>query len=245
MGAIATKRQLQAALALTLLACSGLSGCSGGQEQGAANTGSTKAAVATAHAKTPSATPKASGKARASGVPAATGTPTVTGTPSATASPTLIMTPELEASKKRALATPPPPKPELITVNSDDGAIATAKYWVQLHYYIYTTVKTNEYKELCPGSNQGCAGAITNARNNHAGGGWTDPIEVHFIDAFRRSELPDSVVIQVDYERSTFVQYHGDGKTQNYAQEQRWAAVELNYKNGQWVVVRQKDEESN
>ncbi len=160
-------------------------------------------------------------------------------------SPTITMTPELEASKKRALATPPPPKPELITVNSDDGAIATAKYWVQLHYYIYTTGKTNEYKELCPGSNQGCAGAITNTHNNHAGGGWADPIEVRFTDAFRRSELPDSVVIQVNYERSAFLQYHGDGKIQNYAQEQRWAAVELNYKNGQWIVVRQKDEESN
>jgi lipoprotein len=232
-----TKRTLQAALTLTLLVCSGLTGCSESQEQGGSNAGSGKAAVASTHAKTPSATSKASSKA--------TGTPTTTTTPSVAASPTLIMTPELEASKKRALATPPPPKPELITVNNDDGAIATAKYWVQLHYYIYTTGKTNEYKELCPGSNQGCAGAITNARNNHAGGGWTDPIEVHFIDAFRRSELPDSVVIQVDYERSTFVQYHGDGKTQNYAQEQRWAAVELNYKNGQWVVVRQKDEESN
>ena len=232
-----TKRTLQAALTLTLLVCSGLTGCSESQEQGGSNAGSGKAAVASTHAKTPSATSKASSKA--------TGTPTATTTPSVAASPTLIMTPELEASKKRALATPPPPKPELITVNNDDGAIATAKYWVQLHYYIYTTGKTNEYKELCPGSNQGCAGAITNARNNHAGGGWTDPIEVHFIDAFRRSEVPDSVVIQVDYERSTFVQYHGDGKTQNYAQEQRWAAVELNYKNGQWVVVRQKDEESN
>ena len=232
-----TKRALQAALTLTLLVCSGLTGCSDSQEQGGSNAGSGKAAVASTHAKTPSATSKASSKA--------TGTPTATTTPSVAASPTLIMTPELEASKKRALATPPPPKPELITVNNDDGAIATAKYWVQLHYYIYTTGKTNEYKELCPGSNQGCTGAITNARNNHAGGGWTDPIEVHFIDAFRRSELPDSVVIQVDYERSTFVQYHGDGKTQNYAQEQRWAAVELNYKNGQWVVVRQKDEESN
>ena len=232
-----TKRTLQAALTLTLLVCSGLTGCSESQEQGGSNAGSGKAAVASTHAKTPSATSKASSKA--------TGTPTATTTPSVAASPTLIMTPELEASKKRALATPPPPKPELITVNNDDGAIATAKYWVQLHYYIYTTGKTNEYKELCPGSNQGCAGAITNARNNPAGGGWTDPIEVHFIDAFRRSEVPDSVVIQVDYERSTFVQYHGDGKTQNYAQEQRWAAVELNYKNGQWVVVRQKDEESN
>ena len=232
-----TKRALQAALTLTLLACSGLTGCSDSQEQGGSNAGSGKAAVATARAN--AATAKGSGKAKG------TYTPTATTTPSVAASPTLIMTPELEASKKRALTTPPPPKPELITVNSDDGAIATAKYWVQLHYYIYTTGKTNEYKELCPGSNQGCAGAITNARNNHAGGGWTEPIEVHFIDAFRRSELPNSVVIQVDYERSTFVQYHGDGKTQNYAQEQRWAAVELNYKNGQWVVVRQKDEESN
>lgn len=227
-----TKRHLQTALALTLLACSGLAGCSESQEQSASSADS-KAAVATVHTKAATATPKAGG------------TPTVTGTPSATASPTLIMTPELEASKKRALATPPPPKPELITVNSDDGAIATAKYWVQLHYYIYTTGKTNEYKELCPGSNQGCAGAITNAHNNHAGGGWADPIEVRFTDAFRRSELPDSVVIQVNYERSAFLQYHGDGKIQNYAQEQRWAAVELNYKNGQWIVVRQKDEESN
>ena len=234
-----TKRHLQAALALTLLACSGLTGCSGSQEQTGTTAGSTKAAVASTQAKTARAIAKASGKAKG------TGAPTATSSPTATASPTITMTPELEASKKRALATPPPPKPELITVNSDDGAIATAKYWVQLHYYIYTTGKTNEYKELCPGSNQGCAGAITNAHNNHAGGGWTDPIEVRFTDAFRRGELPDSVVIQVNYERSAFLQYHGDGKIQNYAQEQRWAAVELNYKNGQWIVVRQKDEESN
>ena len=233
MRALVTKRHLQAALALTLLACSGLTGCSGSQEQGATNAGSSEAAVASTHTKTPRATAKASGAS------------TATSTPTATASPTITMTPELEASKKRALATAPPPKPELITVNNDDGAIATAKYWVQLHYYIYTTGKTNEYKELCPGSNQGCAGAITNAHNNHAGGGWVDPIEVRFTDAFRRSELPDSVVIQVNYERSAFLQYHGDGKIQNYAQEQRWAAVELNYKNGQWIVVRQKDEESN
>ena len=239
MGASTNKRYLQAALALTLLACSGLSGCSDNQGQNSSSTGSAKGAVATARTKTPNATAKASGKAKG------TGAPTATSAPTATASPTATLSPELEAAKKRALATPPPPKPELITVNSDDGAIATAKYWVQLHYYIYTTGKTNEYKELCPGSNQGCAGAITNAHNNHAGGGWADPIEVRFTDAFRRSELPDSVVIQVNYERSAFLQYHGDGKIQNYAQEQRWAAVELNYKNGQWIVVRQKDEESN
>jgi len=232
MGALTNKRYLQAALALTLLVCSGLSGCSDGQEQGATNAGSSKAAVtAGARAKTPSATAKG------------TGTSTATGTPSATASPTITMTPELEASKKRALATPPPPKPELITVNSDDGAIATAKYWVQLHYYIYTTGKTEEYKEICPGTNKGCSMPIQDVHNNHAGGGWIDPVDVRFIDAFRRNDFTDSVIIQVDYERSAFTQYHGDGKVQTYAQEQRWTALELSYKNGQWIVIRYNDAE--
>ena len=146
-----TKRHLQTALALTLLVCSGLSGCSGSQEQSGSNAGSGKAAVASTHAKA-AITPKASG------------TPTATGTPSGTVSPTLIMTPELEASKKRALATPPPPKPELITVNSDDGAIATAKYWVQLYGYIYTTGRTTEYEALCPSNSATCVNPVKHAK---------------------------------------------------------------------------------
>ena len=223
------KRQLQVALALTLLACSGLSGCSGGQEQGAANAGSSKAAVASTHTKVATAAPTASGKAKDADKPTATSTAT--------------LSPELEAAKKRALATPPPPKPELITVNNDDGAIATAKYWVQLHYYIYTTGNTEEYKEICPGTNKGCTVPIQDVHNNHAGGGWIDPVDVRFIDAFRRNDFTDSVIIQVDYERGAFTQYHGDGKVQNYAQEQRWTALELSYKNGQWIVIRYNDAE--
>ena len=236
MGAIATKRSLQMALALTLLACSGLSGCSGGREQGAANAGNSKAAVATAHAKTPSATPKASGKARASGVPAATGTPTVTGTPSATASPTLIMTPELEASKKRALATPPPPKPELITVNSDDGAIATAKYWVQLHYYIYTTGKVDEYKALCSGDESTAVNPVNYATGNHARGGWTGPVVVNFTAAFRRDDFKDDVVVQVNFEREAYTSYGGDGEIEYFPKQSRYAGVKLEYNGTQWIV---------
>ena len=224
-----TKRSFQAALALTLLACSGLAGCSESQEQSASSSADGRATVASTRTKAATTTPKASG--------------TPTGTPSATASPTITMTPELEASKKRALATPPPPKPELITVNSDDGAIATAKYWVQLHYYIYTTGKTKEYKEICPGTNKGCTIPIQDVHNNHAGGGWIDPVDVRFIDAFRRNDFTDSVIIQVDYERSAFTQYHGDGKVQSYVQEQRWTALELSYKNGQWIVIRYNDAE--
>ena len=223
-----TKRSLQAALALTLLVCSGLSGCSNSQEQNASNTASARAAVASTHAKTPNATPKASGKA--------TGTSTASGTPSATASPTLIMTPELEASKKRALATPPPPKPELITVNNDDGAIATAKYWVQLHYYIYTTGKVDEYKALCNGDESTAITPVKYATENHARGGWSNPVTVKFTDAFRRTDFKDDVVIQVDFEREAYTSYGGDGKIKNNPKQSRWAGVKLEYNGTQWIV---------
>jgi len=236
MGASTNKRYLQAALALTLLACSGIAGCSGNQEQSGSNAGGTATVTAGARAKTPSATAKASGKVKG------TGAPTATGTPSATASPTLIMTPELEASKKRALATPPPPKPELITVNSDDGAIATAKYWVQLYYYIYTTGKVDEYKALCPGNSATAVNPVKHAIENHSEGGWVEPVTVKFTDGFRRTDFPDTVVIQVNYDRDSFTQYHGDGEIIEFKKESRWAALELKYVNGQWTIVRHKDE---
>ena len=228
-----TKRHLQAALALTLLACSGLTGCSDSQEQGATNAGTSKAAVASTHTKTPTATAKA------------TGASTLTGAPTATASPTITMTPELEASKKRALATPPPPKPELITVNSDDGAIATAKYRVQLYGYIYTTGRTAEYEALCPSESVTCVNPVKHAKENHAAGGWMDPVQRRFIKAFRRDDFPNSMVIQVNYEYDAFNQYHEDGTVKHFDSGYRWAAVELRYVDGQWTVVRHKDEPFN
>ena len=231
MGALTNKRYLQAALALTLLTCSGIAGCRGNQEQNGSNAGSSKTAVtAGARAKTPSATAKASGKAKG------TGAPTTTGTPSATASPTITMTPELEASKKRALATPPPPKPELITVNSDDGAIATAKYWVQLHYYIYTTGKVDEYKALCPGDGFIATTPVKHATENHAKGGWTDPIAVKFTSAFRRDDFKNEVVIQVDFEREPYTHYNSNGEIEYNPKQSRYAGVKLEYNGSQWIV---------
>ena len=230
MGASTNKRYLQAALALTLLACSGLSGCSGNQEQSGSNAGGKTAVTAGARAKTPSATAKTSGKAKG------TGAPTTTGTPSATASPTLIMTPELVEAKKQALATPPPPKPELITVNSDDGAIATAKYWVQLHYYIYTTGKVDEYKALCSGDESTAVTPVNYATGNHARGGWTDPVVINFTAAFRRDDFKDDVVVQVNFEREAYTVYSGNGATEYFPKQSRWAGVKLEYTDTQWIV---------
>ena len=220
-----TKRSFQAALALTLLACSGIAGCSDSQKlSGSSSAGSSKAAVVTA-------TPKASG------TPTVTATPKGSGAPTVTASPTLIMTPELVEAKKRALATPPPPKPELITINSDDGAIATAKYWVQLHYYIYTTGKVDEYKALCPGNSDTATKPVEKAQEVHGKGGWSSPVTITFINAFRRYDFKDGIVIQVDFEREGVTQYNSDGKIDYGEKQTRWAAVKLEYNGTQWVVI--------
>ena len=238
MGASTNKRYLQAALALTLLTCSGLSGCSDNQGQNSSSTGGTKGAVATAHTKTPNTTAKASGKAKG------TGAPTETSAPTATASPTATLSPELEAAKKRALTTPPPPKPELITVNSDDGAIATAKYWVQLHYYIYTTGKVDEYKALCPGNGDTATKPVEYATETHVRGGWSEPVTLKFTNAFRRSDFKNDVVIQVDFEREGVTQYHSDGRIEYHEKESRWAGVKLEYNGTQWIVIEAVNREN-
>ena len=225
-----TKHHLQVALALTLLACSGLSGCSGSQEQGAANAGSSKAAVASTHTKVATAAPTASGKAKDADKPTATSTAT--------------LSPELEAAKKRALATPPPPKPELITVNSDDGAIATAKYWVQLHYYIYTTGKVDEYKALCPGNGDTATKPVKHATENYVNGVWNDPVTITFTKAFRRSDFKDNVVVHVNFERESVNQYDSNGKVTYREKQSRWAGVKLEYNGSQWIVIEAVNRES-
>ena len=231
MGASTTKRNFQAALALTLLACSGLSGCSVGQEQGAANAGNSKAAVATAHTKTPNATAKA------------TGTSTAPGPPSTTASPTATLSPELEAARKQARDTQPPPKPELITVNSDDGAIATAKYWVQLNYYIYVSGRTNEYKELCPGNTYIATKPVEKAQEIHNKGSLSSPVTITFTNAFRRSDYKDAILVQVNFDREAFTQYSEDGNSEYIDKQSRWSIVRLEYNGSQWTVIEASNHE--
>ena len=216
-------------MALTLLACSGLSGCSGSQEQNGSNAGNSKAAVATARAKTPSVTPTASGKAKDDDKP--------------TVSPTATLSPELEAARKQARNTQPPPKPELITVNNDDGAIATAKYWVQLNYYIYVSGRTNEYKELCPGNTYIATKPVEKAQEIHNKGSWSSPVTITFTNAFRRSDYKDAILVQVNFDHEAFTQYNKDGNSEYINKQSRWSIVRLEYNGSQWTVIEASNHE--
>ena len=125
----------------------------------------------------------------------------------------------------------------LITVNNDDGAIATAKYWVQLNYYIYVSGSTNEYKELCPGNTDTATKPVEKAQEVHNKGGWSSPVAITFIKAFRRYDFKDGIVIQVDFEREAVTQYNGDGRIEHGEKQARWAAVKLEYNGTQWIVI--------
>ena len=124
----------------------------------------------------------------------------------------------------------------LITVNSDDGAIATAKYWVQLYYYIYTTGKVDEYKKLCPGNGSIATKPVEDATRNQSEGGWIAPVTLKFTAAFRRSDFKNDVVIQVDFDREGVNHYDSDGRIEYHPKQSRYAGVKLEYNGSQWIV---------
>ena len=107
---------------------------------------------------------------------------------------------------------------------------------MQLHYYIYTTGKVDEYKALCPGNGDTATKPVEYATETHVRGGWSEPVTLKFTNAFRRSDFKNDVVIQVDFEREGVTQYHSDGRIEYHEKESRWAGVKLEYNGTQWIV---------
>ena len=78
---------------------------------------------------------------------------------------------------------------------------------------------------------------VEKAQEVHGKGGWSSPVTITFINAFRRYDFKDGIVIQVDFEREGVTQYNSDGKIDYGEKQTRWAAVKLEYNGTQWVVI--------
>lgn len=177
----------------------------------------------------------ASASASRSGV-SATLSPTPTSTPAPSAS--VKWTPTAQEAKKRAeaLSMPLPAKPEGITQNTDDGAVATAKYAVDLYNYAFSTGKVEEYKALCKGSHKSCATTPAAIQKLHADGGWVDEMHVTFMDGWVRKDIKDKVVVELWYYQTGGIEYLGDGSKVDVKQS-KWAAlVTLSYNGNNWQV---------
>ena len=160
--------------------------------------------------------------------------PTLTPAPSAS----VRWTPTAQEAKKRAeaLSMPLPAKPEEITQNTDDGAVATAKYAVDLYNYAFSTGKVEEYKALCKGSHKSCATTPAAIQKLHADGGWVDEMHVTFMDGWVRKDVKDKVVVELWYYQTGGIEYLGDGSKVDVKQS-KWAAlVTLSYNGSGWQV---------
>jgi hypothetical protein len=159
--------------------------------------------------------------------------PTLTPAPSAS----VRWTPTAQEAKKRAeaLSMPLPAKPEEITQNTDDGAVATAKYAIELYNYTYATGHVDEYKSLCVSEKRSCVKTVASVQRLHNKGGWVSPINVVFTEGYVRKDAKD-VVVQLRYFQPEAIEYSGTGEKKLIAATKCVALLTLKYDDAEWKV---------
>ena len=163
---------------------------------------------------------------------------TVSATPAPVPSASVKWTPTAQEAKKRAeaLSMPLPAKPEEITQNTDDGAVATAKYAIELYNYAFATGNVDEYAKLCKGTHKSCATTPDVIKKMHANGGWVDKLQVTFTSGWVRKDIKDELIVQLWYYQSDGFEYSGTGSNLDLKQGKRAALVSLSYNGSSWQV---------
>ena len=165
---------------------------------------------------------------------------TVSATPTSLPAPSASVkwTPTAQEAKKRAeaLSMPLPAKPEEITQNTDDGAVATAKYAIELYNYAFATGNVDEYAKLCKGTHKSCATTPDVIKKMHANGGWVDKLQVTFTSGWVRKDIKDELIVQLWYYQSDGFEYSGTGSNLDLKQGKRAALVSLSYNGSSWQV---------
>ena len=162
---------------------------------------------------------------------------TAPATPEPVPSASVKWTPTAQEAKKRAeaLSVPLPAKPEGITQNTDDGAVATAKYAIELYNYTYATGNVNEYKSLCVSEKRSCVKTVASVQRLHSKGGWVSPINVVFTEGYVRKDAKD-VVVQLRYYQPEAIEYSGTGERKLIASTKCVALLTLKYDGTEWKV---------
>ena len=165
---------------------------------------------------------------------------TAPATPTSTPAPSVSVKwmPTAQEAKKRseALSMPLPAKPEEITQNTDEGAVATAKYAIELYNYAFATGNVDEYAKLCKGTHKSCATTPDVIKKMHANGGWVDKLQVTFTSGWVRKDIKDELIVQLWYYQSDGFEYSGTGSNLDLKQGKRAALVSLSYNGSSWQV---------
>ena len=164
----------------------------------------------------------------------ATVSPTLTPAPSAS----VKWTPTAQEAKKRseALKMQAPVRPKEIAQNTDEGAVATAKYAIELYNYTFATGNVDEYKALCISDRKSCVKVPVDALKIHQNGGWVDPIQVTFVSGWVRKDVTKNVVVQLWFYRNASQEHSGQGELQNISAGKFASLVTLKFDGVEWKV---------
>ena len=160
---------------------------------------------------------------------------TPTSTPAPSASVKWTPTPQEAKKRAEALSMPLPAKPEEIMQNTDEGAVATAKYAIELYNYTYATGHVDEYKSLCVSEKRSCVKTVASVQRLHNKGGWVSPINVVFTEGYVRKDAKD-IVVQLRYFQPKAIEYSGTGEKKLIAATKCVALLTLKYDGTEWKV---------
>ena len=162
--------------------------------------------------------------------------PTSTSTSTSSASVKWISTAQEAKKRAEALKMQAPVRPKEIAQNTDEGAVATAKYAIELYNYTFATGNVDEYKALCISDRKSCVKVPVDALKMHQNGGWVDPIQVTFVSGWVRKDVTKNVVVQLWFYRNASQEHSGQGEIQNISAGKFASLVTLKFDGVEWKV---------
>ena len=159
-----------------------------------------------------------------------------TSTSTSSASVKWISTAQEAKKRAEALKMQAPVRPKEIAQNTDEGAVATAKYAIELYNYAFATGNVDEYKALCISDRKSCVKVPVDALNMHQNGGWVDPIQVTFVSGWVRKDVTKNVVVQLWFYRNASQEHSGQGELQDIPAGKFASLVTLKFDGVEWKV---------
>ena len=159
-----------------------------------------------------------------------------TSTSTSSASVKWISTAQEAKKRAEALKMQAPVRPKEIAQNTDEGAVATAKYAIELYNYTFATGNVDEYKALCISDRKSCAKVPVDTVKMHQNGGWVDPIQVTFVSGWVRKDVTKNVVVQLWFYRNASQEHSGKGELQDIPAGKFASLVTLKFDGVEWKV---------
>lgn len=159
-----------------------------------------------------------------------------TSTSTSSASVKWISTAQEAKKRAEALKMQAPVRPKEIAQNTDEGAVATAKYAIELYNYTFATGNVDEYKALCISDRKSCVKVPVDALKIHQNGGWVDPIQVTFVSGWVRKDVTKNVVVQLWFYRNASQEHSGQGELQNISAGKFASLITLKFDGVEWKV---------